>query len=165
MSAPHLSNSGKYITARTCGISSAVAAGAGDATAVTGATVDTRGFYSGKVLLSYKTTLTDTKTLAHAVAYQESDDGSNWDTAVAIQASTVSLTGSSSTDALGVLEFPLDFGGKAGGTASATQTLGKRYIRINFTPDLSHTGTDTAISSAVLILGGPETIPAAYPAV
>lgn len=142
-------NVGRTLEVFNCGASHATAAGTGDNTAVTGATINrmvagTEGdqLNSGKLILSYKTTLTDTKTLSYAIAYQESADGSSWDTAVALQASTVALTGASSTDALGTVEYNVNLHDK------------KQYIRFNFTPDLSHSGTDVAISSLVFVAGG-----------
>jgi hypothetical protein len=149
MGNPVTSKIGDYIKALVCGLASLTAAGTGDNTAVTGATIDRRGYGSAHLVIQYKTTLTDTKTLAFAVEYQESDDGSTWDTATALQASTVALTGSSSTNALGKVEFDVDL------------SLKKRYIRFNYTPDLNNSGTDTAVTSATCVLGGATTKPAA----
>lgn len=149
MGAPHISNFGKLIKSVPCGASSATAGGTGDASAVTGATIDRLGYGSAKFVIAYKTTLTDTKTLSYAAEYQESADGTNWDTATALQASTVAKTGDSTTNFVGQVEFNLDLSGK------------KKYIRFNFTPDLSASSTDTALSAAVAILGGAEVLPAA----
>jgi hypothetical protein len=145
---PFRTNIGKYLKALVCGAFSAVAAGTGDATAVTGATIDRKGYGSAKFIIGYKTSLTADKTLSFAAEYQESEDGSTWDTATALQASTVDKTGEV-TNAVGEVEFNLDLSGK------------KRYIRFNFTPDLSHSGTDTAVGSAVVVLGGANELPAA----
>lgn len=140
-------NVGAFLKALVCGAFSAVAAGTGDATAVVGATIDRLGYDSAKFIIGYKTSLTAAKTLAFAAEYQESSDGSSWDTAVALQASTVDKTGAV-TDGVGEVEFNVDLSGK------------KRYIRFNFTPDLSHTSTDTAVGAAVCVLGGAQTVPA-----
>lgn len=148
MAPPSISNFGAYCTARVCGHTNAVAAGTGDNTAVTGATIDRQGFGSGKAVVSWRTSLTAAKTLSLAVAYQDSADGSTWNTAVALQASTVVKTGAA-TNSVDEVEFNIDFSGL------------QRYIRINFTPDLSHTSTDTVDIGAVLILGGADTLPAA----
>ena len=130
-----------------CGASYAVAGGAGDNTAVTGATIDTQGFESGKVVVAYTTTLTDAKTYDLAVAYQTSDTGSTWNTAVDLRADAVVVTSDGGGTETGTLEFDVPLSDKP------------RYIRINFTPDLSHTGTDTAITSTTLIAGGSYSNP------
>jgi hypothetical protein len=148
MPPPSISNSGAFITSRVCGLTTATAAGTGDNTAVTGSTIDRQGFGSGKAIVSWKTTLTADKTLSIAAEYQDSADGTTWATAVALQASTVVKTGAA-TNAVGEEEWNIDFSG-----------LG-RYIRINFTPDLSHTSTDTAVAACTLVLGGADKLPAA----
>jgi hypothetical protein len=145
---PSISNFGAYCTSRVCGLATATAAGTGDATAVTGATIDRQGFGSAKVVVCWLTTLTAAKTLSLAVAYQDSADGSSWNTAVALQAATVMATGEL-TASKDEVEFNLDMSGL------------QRYVRINFTPDLSHTGTDTAVVAATIILGGADELPAA----
>lgn len=139
----------------------ATAAGTGDATAVTGATIDTQFTVTGKggnakdilakassvkFSLTGKTTLTAAKTLSIACEYQESSDGSTWDTAVALLASTVVKTGAVTDSAITPLEYNLSLESK------------KRYIRFNFTPDLSHTSSDTAVLSAIAILQA-DTLP------
>lgn len=148
MANPNVSNLAAFIKAVACGASTAVAAGAGDATAVTGATIDRLGYGSAKFIISYRTSLTAAKTLSYAAEYQESADGSAWDTATALQTSTVQETGAL-TNQVGKLAFDLDLAGK------------KRYVRFNFTPDLSHTSTDTVDNAATAILGGPVVKPAA----
>ena len=148
MAPPSISNFGAYCTARVCGLTTATAAGTGDNTAVTGATVDRQGFGSAKVVVSWKTSLTASQTLALAVAYQDSADGSSWNTAVALQASATVAT-SALTNSVDEVQFDLDMTGL------------QRYVRINFTPDLSHSATDTAVVAATIILGGADKLPAA----
>lgn len=145
---PSIRNFGAYCTTRACGLASATAGGTGDATAVTGATIDRQGFGSGKLSIAYLTTLAATKTLSFAVEYQDSADGSTWNTAVAIQASTVAATGAL-TASVGKVEFSVDLTGL------------QRYVRFNFTPDLSNTATDTALCAATFVLGGADELPAA----
>jgi hypothetical protein len=158
MGAPHIGQFGKFTKLQTCGAARVTAAGAGDNTAVTGATIDTRGYGSAKFCVAWMTTLASAQTLKIAAEYQESDDNSSWDTAVALQAATTVKTGAA-TAALGTTEFNVEFGGKANGTASASQTLGRRYIRFNYTPDLSAGSADTADTSAVAVLGGATDLP------
>lgn len=124
-----------------------------DGVKVTGQTIDRKGYDSCVFALGYIATLANTKTISFAVEYQTSANGSSWDTAVALQASTVDATGDGvSTSFHGELEIPLKLG--------SVSTM-KRYIRFNVTPDLSNTSTDTAIWSSVCILGGANVLPAA----
>lgn len=146
MGAPNVSNVGSMVKVMGGGGSSAVAAGAGDATAVTGATIDRLGYSSAVLAISYRTTLTAAKTLAFAAEYQTSDDGTNWDTAVALQTSTVAKTGAA-TASDGIVEFDLNLNSL------------KRYIRFNFTPDLNNTASDTAVCTSVVVLGGSAVKP------
>ena len=151
MGAPHISDIQAYIKEVTCGFSGTITAnnsGSGDNVAITGASIDRLGYGSAVFCIAYKTTLAASETLAFAVEYQESADGSNWDTATAIQASTVAATGAL-TGGLGRVTFPLNLEGK------------KRYIRFNFTPNLSASGTDTANVAGVAILGGSDALPVA----
>ena len=123
-----------------------VAGGTPDGTKVTGDTIDTAGLYaSGIFQISYLTALASAETLSFAIEYQESDDNSSWDTAVAIQASTVCATGS----------------GNVGGVVQSDITLydKKRYIRFNITPALSASSSDTAGYGAVLTAGGADYVP------
>lgn len=142
---------GGQTTSKFCGITNnsgapiaITAAGTGDATAVTGEAIDRLGFRSAKINVSSLAALTAAKTLSIAVEYQDSADGSTWNTAVALMASTVVSTGAGNKTS--ITSFSLDL-----------STLA-RYIRINFTPDLSHTSTDTAIVCASLVLGGKDRI-------
>lgn len=131
-----------------CGAARVTAAGAGDNTAITGASIDRLGYGSLTFAIAYKTTLASSETLKFAAEYQESSDNSNWDTATSLQAATTAETGVQ-TNKVGKVEFDLDLAGK------------KRYIRFNFTPDLSASGTDTADVSAVAVLGDAQVLPAA----
>lgn len=139
-------NIGAEIKGVACGAAYLIAAGAGDATEIDGADINRTGFDSCQVILAWKTTLTAAKTLSIAVELQESDDGTTWDTAEALQASTVVATGAV-TDSVGETLFNVDFAGR------------KKFIRFNFTPDLSHTSTDTAVVSLAAILGGASVLP------
>jgi hypothetical protein len=131
---------GSRLAARFAGAGRAVAAGAGDAAKVTGATIDRLQLTSAKFVGAFQATLTAAATLAAAVEYQESADGSNWDAAVPLQASTVIATGA---------------GG--GSTENALVTFDmnlvprKRYIRFNVTPDLSAGAADICTWAASLV--------------
>ncbi len=146
---PIINNIGSFFISLICGAFYALAAGSGDATAVTGSTVDRKGFGSAKLSLGYSTTLTEAATLTFAVEYQESDDDSSWDTAVVIQAATLQETGGSggSTNK-GCWTYDIDLTGM------------KRYVRFNFTPNLSAGSTDVAKGALVCNLGGAAELPA-----
>jgi hypothetical protein len=124
-----------------------VAAGAGDATAVTGKSIDRMDFDSCVFVCVWAAALADTKSLKLAMEYQESADGSSWDTAVALQASSIVATSAGGTTEYGTTSFDLSLKSK------------KRYIRLNFTPDLTASGTDTAAVLGAIILGGKRTEP------
>lgn len=128
---------------------SITAAGSGDNTKVTGATIDTLDFHSAKVSIAYKTTLGTADTLSFAIELQESDDDSSWDTAEVIQALTVVETGAATAEN-GVREYRVDLQGN--GQAR------KRYIRFNITPDLSASGTDTVVAAATCELAGKRVV-------
>jgi hypothetical protein len=125
------------------------AAGTGDATKVTGQTIDryqSGGFAKSIVVqTSYLAALTAAKDLELAHELQESDDGSSWDTAEVIEATTVKATGAGNKR--GVDEHAVDC------------TNRKRYIRFNVTPDLTASGTDTATFHTVATLGGFDQLP------
>ena len=146
-----MKNIGKYITTIACGGARVTAAGAGDHTAVTGVSIDRRGYESVALIIAYLTTLTAAKTLKFAVEYQEADDNGAgapgaWGTATSLQAATTAETGAQ-TAAVDEIRFNVDLSGK------------KRWIRFNFTPDLSHTDTDIADCFAVAVLGGAVEVP------
>ena len=129
----------------------ATAAGTGDNTEVQGASIDRLGYDSAVVVVAYNTSLTADKTLSIAVEIEDSADNSSWDTAVVLQAATVEETGTAGTGSnnTGVVEIPVDLRGYS------------RYVRFNFTPDLSHSGTDTVDGICVALLGGADKLAAA----
>lgn len=126
------------------------AAGTGDATKVTGQSIDllnkTNGG-SGVLVVSGVAALTAAKTLSIAVELQESADNSSWDTAEVVEAATTVAS------ATGNNQFARAYG--------ILLKSRKRYIRFNVTPDLSHTSTDTATFSSVLVIAGDDVLPAA----
>lgn len=149
MSGPAFRNSGAFNKAVGCGAVSATAAGAGDNTEITGATINRadHGYpQSAKVVVSYKTTLSASETLKFGLKYQTSSDGSSWDTAVVVQAATTDKTGAA-TNFVGEVEYDVDLSGL------------KQYVRFNLTPDLSASGTDTMVVSYVAMLGGARSLP------
>ena len=134
---------GEKLTLKYGGRSSALATGTGDNTKVTGKTIDTLGFDSGMFTALVNTTLASGESLDVAIEYQFSANNSDWDTAVEFYDDTlVTATGAAIT---------------AGGyiiTENFNLQPQKRYIRFNFTPDLSAAGTDVAYAQWGLVLGG-----------
>jgi len=126
----------------------ATAGGTGDAASVTGLTVDREGFAGGSLpdsaLMSvlYEATLASGKTLSIAYAVQDSADNSNWSD-FQTGAAAVAATGPS-----------------GGGTVKSEFNVqvnlrsARRYVRFNYNPDLSATGTDTAVAVAAGFFGG-----------
>lgn len=148
MSHPHQQNAGAFLKSMACGLATATAGGTGDNTAVTGATIDRQGFGSAQLVVVAKSTLASNETLKVAAEIQDSvlGDGSDWTTAEVLYATTTVDTGAQ--------------------TAHVTEKrtnidLSKysRYVRINFTPNLSASGTDTTVVAATLVLGGPASLP------
>lgn len=131
----------------------AVAAGAGDDTEAVGAIIDLDSIgnpQSAKAIIAYTTTLADTETLSIAC---DVDHGAASDLAdaaqfLAGQASTVVETASGAQTLTGVVELDVNLSGA------------KRYIRLQFTPDLSASSTDTAELAAVWVFGGFRELPA-----
>jgi len=139
---------GSYVKAAVVGAGQATAGGSGDDTKVTGQTINRQGYLSGVLVIAFKATLAESKTVSFAVEVQESADGSSWDTAEVLQEATVAATG-----------------GAGGSTVYDTVEINenlkgrKKYVRYNITPDLSATDTDTLEWGAAAILGGASTLP------
>ena len=147
---------GAYILASLAAASVAVTAGgSGDETEVNGLWLDTKGFESLEVALAFTTTLGAGETLSFAANMQDADDASGTGAAdvstnhLSALASTVFATGGAggSTE-VGAAQVGVDL------------TMLKRFVRIQFTPDLSAANTDTAEVNAAYILGGAKYPPA-----
>jgi len=151
-------NIGAEITAKIGAIGTAVAAGAGDNTALVGQVVDRLAFGDGAGaplsavgVAIFKTTLADGKTLSLTWKIEHGNDVGLSDTAdLQTKAKAVVSTG-----------------GAGGSTNYGAETLDidlsgcKRYIRITVTPDLDAANTDTASLSTALIFGGFARVPIA----
>ena len=119
------------------------AAGGGDATTVNGAAIDTTDFKAESVVFEIpcKADLTALMTLTVTLAIEHSDSQGSGFTAVVAAATALTLTGA----------------GTKYGVARAGVDLNKckKYVRVTALPDLSHTGTDTAVMGAgVATFGG-----------
>lgn len=142
------------IVKRATAAAAAVAAGTGDATTTTGATIDRFGFSGAGIpqasvwSVLYDATLASGKTLSLAYAVQHSADGTNWSD-YATGSSVVATGASGGSTAAGELNVNVDLGSA------------RRYTRILTVPDLSATGTDTAVTRAVAAFGGFDRLPPA----
>lgn len=127
------------------------AAGAGDATTVTGQTIDRFSIGSNSngspplsalVAVLFSATLASGKTLSVTFDVQDSPDGTNFSD-YATTAAIVVATGPSG-------------GGTVRGQSElqVSLTSARRYVRLLFVPDLSATGTDTAVAIGAAFVGG-----------
>jgi hypothetical protein len=138
---------GKDIKGRTisraCLAGSLTAAGTGDATLITGSTIDigALGARPASVVFEIlgRAVLTATKTLTIAALIESSVDGSTWTTLVD-SATVLTLTSAGGGTEIGVGRIGVDL-----------IQANVNYIRLKATPDLNHTGTDTAIVSGVAV--------------
>lgn len=124
------------------------AGGTGDATTITGLTIDRAGFGNGSLPLNadmavdYEATLQSGATLSLGYAVQDSADGITWadyQTATYTTASTGASGGSTNKGT-----FPI----------SVYLGSARRYVRFNYSPDLSSAGTDTSYSDAQAVFAG-----------
>lgn len=139
----------KYLSAAAA----QTAAGAGDATTVTGATIDRMGIAGGSMPGSlaagvvFDATLATGKTLSIGYAVQDSADGANW-ADYQTQTYAVVATGSTAASVVkGEIEFDVNL------------SSARRYVRFNHNPDLSATQTDTAVTRAAGFFGGTDRLP------
>jgi hypothetical protein len=146
---------GEEITTRNGALSAIpVAGGAGDATEVTGLSIDRNGlgslYESCKLVVFGQGNVTSGLTLSIAANLQDSADDSTFADFGTAHANAVALTGASggSTQSAFVVELDNDLRGA------------NRYIRCQFTPDLSDTNDDTANVNCLIIFGGATTYPA-----
>jgi len=133
-------------------ITDLTAAGAGDNTEIVGSSLDITSLAcrpnSVCFIVHAKAVLTEAKTLTIVGDVEYSADGTTW-TSLAASATLMTLTGDTggSTEADAVkVECRLD-------------KADLKYVRINATPDLNHTGTDTARVAIVAVFGGLQEVP------
>lgn len=148
-----LRNIGALISVmRAAANTAATAAGSGDNTAVTGAIIDRMAIgnpQSAVLAIPYTATLAAGETLSIGHMVQEGNaanlsDAETLQTADAAVVATGPVGGGTVT---GVFEVDVPMAGAG------------QYVRANFTPDLSASGTDTAALSAVLVFGGADRLP------
>lgn len=144
---------GDLIAVRRAAANTAVTAGGGgDAAAVTGVVIDRAelGWPQSCVLaIPFTATLAAAATLSVAYALQEGN-ASNLSDAATLQSAAAQVVATGPGG-----------GGTVTGTLEVNASLAGagRYVRLNFTPDLSAANTDTAALSAVIVFGAAERVP------
>ena len=144
---------GDLVSVRRGAANTAVTAGgSGDNTLVTGVIIDRAALgwpQSAVFAVPFTATLAAAATLGISYAVQEGDDSGLSDAATLKSAAlaTVATGPGGGGTVTGILEINVSLAGAG------------RYIRGNFTPDLSAANTDTAALSAVWVLGGAERLP------
>ncbi len=130
------------------------AGGAGDDTLVDGLTIDREAIGQGSMPDSalfgvlYEATLAATKTLSIAYDIQTSPDGTNW-TDYQSGAAAILATGPTGGATI-----------KGSFNIQVNLRSAQRYVRLNYTPDLSNTATDTAYCDGVGFFAGFDRLPA-----
>jgi len=139
---------------RLSAAASATAGGTGDATTVTGVTVDRFSIGNGSMPLSanmgvaYEAVLASGATLSIGYAVQDSADGTtfaDYQTATYAVVATGPSGGGTKT---GVFDI-----------GSVNLSSARRYVRLNYIPDLSAANTDTANSRAIGFAAGYDRLP------
>jgi hypothetical protein len=139
---------------RLSAASPATAGGTGDATLVAGTTFDRMSSSNGSLAtvmnagVAYDAVLSASATLSISYAIQDSDDGitfSDYRTGAASVVATGPAGG-------GAVNGVFDIG-------SINLSSARRYIRLNYTPDLSAANTDTAALRAIGFAAGFDRLP------
>ncbi len=141
---------GDEISVRRAAANTAVTAGgAGDNTLVTGVIIDRFSIGNPEsvvVAIPFTTTLAAAATLQIGYTLQSGE-------AANLSDATTVATAALATVATGAGTFTGQF------EANVSLRGAGRYVRLNFTPDLSAANTDTAALSAVLAFGGANRLP------
>lgn len=138
---------------RLSAAASATAAGSGDSTTTTGATIDRAGFAAGSMpnalalAVIWDATQATSKTLSIGYAVQDSADGTNWSDYQTATYAAVATGATAASVAQGSFEV------------SVNLSSARRYVRANFAVDLSATQTDTAVARAVGFFAGFDRLP------
>jgi hypothetical protein len=125
-----------------------VAGGSGDATSITGLSIDRAGFGNGSLPLSalvsvdYEGTLASGKTLSVGYAVQDSADNSTWADYQTATSAVVSTGASGGSVNKGQFNVQVNL------------TSARRYVRFNYMPTCSNTQTDTTYSDATGFFAG-----------
>ena len=140
----------KIAGARAAANTAVTAGGAGDNTLVTGDIIDLAAYgwpESAVLMIPWVTTLAAAATLTIGGVVQTGPDD-----ALASVRTLQTITGA-------VVRTGAVTGGKGMREVNVSLRGADRYLRGNFTPDLSAANTDTAALSAVWVFGGAERLP------
>jgi hypothetical protein len=154
MNGVEINNIGSLIeVARAAANTAVTAGGSGDATAVTGVIIDRAALnwpQSAVFAVPFTTTLAAAATLSLVMTVQSGENSGLSDAAtLATRANAVIATGPGGGGTVtGCINLDVNLAGAG------------RYVRVNFTPDLSAANTDTAALSAVAVFGGARRLPA-----
>ena len=118
-----------------------------DATLICGEEIDRLGFYSAIATTLASATIADTKKMTHLMHLIHSDTSGEDFTVFATLDDTVDLIEGLTTGDVFEFNHKIDLSGA------------KRYIMLRTTADLTNTGTDKAVLSYVLTLGGATELP------
>lgn len=141
-------NIGAYINPKYCGSVAFVAGTTGDNTKVTGEIVDRLGYQSCSVNIAYIADLASSETLKCSLEVQESATGTQFGTATPLFTAVTIATGDAGgSEESGVYSYDIDLSGY------------QRYLKFNFTPNLSEADTATATVSTTAVLGGCDSLP------
>lgn len=140
------------IVAMGCAVS-ATAAGSGDNTELTGEVIDRLGFNGCVLAVPFRAALATGESLALTIKVAESDDGSTFGTDETIASAVNVATAASGGTIHDCYKLAVNLSG-----VGAPR---KRYLRFKVTPNLSASGTDVAVISAAVILGGADQRPVA----
>jgi hypothetical protein len=130
----------------------ATAGGAGDNTARTGLQIDRNAYgvaLGAMIVVGYTATLAAAATLTvKSCRIEDSADGTNWASYLSFaDPGVVSTGGTGGTTNNGAVVLQADLG------------AARRYVRFDYTPDLSAAGTDTLRDQAIAILHGLGRLP------
>lgn len=143
-------NIGDLVSVRRAGANTAVTAGGGgDNTLVTGVIIDRAALgwpRSCVAAIPWTATLGASATLSIGYALQ-SGEAANLSDASNVSSQPLAVVGTGAGTLFGAFEANISLRGAG------------RYVRLNFTPDLSAANTDTAALAPVLVFGGAERLP------
>jgi hypothetical protein len=135
---------------------SITAGGAGDNSEQTGPTLDRYALSKGRgesavLAVQLTATMASGETGSVLANFQDSANDSDWADYGAVLASTAVLTaaGGAMTAGSGTIQLGVSLAGA------------RRYIRAQTTANLSRAGTDTALMSSIIVIGGQAQLPAA----
>ena len=136
---------GNFIKTVFAGFATATAGGAGDATEVDGGWIDRLGYDSLVASMGFRAVLAQTQTLTLAANLQDADDDQGTgaaDFGDALAATVVATGETGGSTEVGTKEVDFNLRGA------------RRYVRLQFTPNLSAANTDTATVMAQAVLAG-----------